>query len=410
VTARTSRESSDRDLLLPVKYYALTAVVGLVDFLFGATSVAVLLGRGFSGTQVGLVAAGGMLIAALVEVPSGAWGDKFGLRLVAAAGLATWGAGLVVFAIGSAFWIVLVSLCLWAGGAAMHSGAPMSLVVNVLHSTDRSEAVPAVIRRAQTTRWVASTVGAVAAIGLLKVLKPNVVIMLGGVILVVTAGWVARAWPDVRANQRLQSTAFYVRSALRLILSRNLTVLLLISSFVSVPAAIMMVSWQPAGLSIAQINEKYLPLVFLSYSLGAAAGAWLSKLSRVLVSARAVFIMSLLMLVALFAATTVGPAAVVIAFFAAEVLSGALLTSLAIVQQDAFPSSLRNTLTSGFSMCAALAWSISSLAFGLAWHSLGIHGALRWLPLTVIVIVGLAALSFVVLRPRATVDPNRAIT
>jgi MFS family permease len=145
-----------------------------VDFLFGATFLMLLRQKGLNGSEVGLVLALGTFAAALLMLPSGASGDRFGHRRMVILGLSLWGGGQIIYGLTAHIVVMAVSTCMWAVGMAMYGGSSISLMTNVLHRKGAGQEVPNAIRGEQIIRWTASAVGAVSSILLLHVIPVSV--------------------------------------------------------------------------------------------------------------------------------------------------------------------------------------------------------------------------------------------
>lgn len=78
--------------------------------------------RELSLAQVGMMEAFFWAVKIVLEVPSGAFSDRFGRRLTFAAGVAVEGVGVLLFALAGDFTWLLISYVLWSAGLAFRSG------------------------------------------------------------------------------------------------------------------------------------------------------------------------------------------------------------------------------------------------------------------------------------------------
>ncbi|MEX0786235.1 MAG: MFS transporter, partial [Dehalococcoidia bacterium] len=93
--------------------------------------------RGFSLTQITLLEALFWGTAVFAEVPTGAIADRFGRKTSLALGAACVTVAVIAFALGTNYWIVLVSYLAWAFGAAFMSGAEYALIYESLKAVGK---------------------------------------------------------------------------------------------------------------------------------------------------------------------------------------------------------------------------------------------------------------------------------
>ena len=74
----------------------------------------------------------------VMEMPSGAFADRFGRRATFAVGLVIEGAGVVTFAFASNFTILLISYVLWSMGFSFRSGNDQAYIYDALAVDDRT--------------------------------------------------------------------------------------------------------------------------------------------------------------------------------------------------------------------------------------------------------------------------------
>ncbi|MDA0301651.1 MAG: MFS transporter [Chloroflexi bacterium] len=88
--------------------------------------------RDLTLAQVGLMEAFYWGVKLLLEMPSGAFADRFGRRTTFWVGLVIEGAGVIMFAFASNFTILLASYVLWSGGFSFRSGNDQAYIYDAL--------------------------------------------------------------------------------------------------------------------------------------------------------------------------------------------------------------------------------------------------------------------------------------
>ncbi len=87
--------------------------------------------------QVGVMEGFFWAVKLLLEVPSGAFADRYGRRLCNVVGVCIEGAGILAFALAGNFWLLLFSYVLWSGGLAFRSGNNEAYLYDTLAVDDR---------------------------------------------------------------------------------------------------------------------------------------------------------------------------------------------------------------------------------------------------------------------------------
>lgn len=93
--------------------------------------------RDLTLAQVGLMEAFYWGVKLLLEMPSGAFADRFGRRATFWVGLVIEGAGVTMFAFASNFTILLASYVLWSGGFSFRSGNDQAYIYDALAADNR---------------------------------------------------------------------------------------------------------------------------------------------------------------------------------------------------------------------------------------------------------------------------------
>ncbi|MFD7235993.1 MFS transporter [Streptomyces syringium] len=354
------------------RLWALGSISFFSDFIFGATYIFVMQEGGVSAELIGVYVAGTVVVSRLVEAPSGAWGDRYGQRGLIVLGLALWGAGLLLFGLTPHRLFYVPALLLWSSGAALYSGAPISLVVNALKTSGNADAVPRALRGAQVARWLASAAGA-ATVALAAVrVPPAHLVLVAGCLLVASAVWVALTWPRSSSNRQLGVTRNLLEGTRTMVTGARLGILWLTALY-SAAISVLIMSWQPVVSGFPEFGgseASALGLTLLLFSLAAALGAWLGRRPKALraeyaVLASVICLLGLLLLVGgTIPCTAVG-------YLGAEVLVGAGGTLLAVHSHSVIPDELRNTVTSLLSTVAGLSMATADLIFGYLWAAVG---------------------------------------
>lgn len=357
------------------RFLALIAVVFLADFVFGAMYVQHMVAIGMSPALIGVAFAVAIVLSTVVETPSGAWGDRYGNRRMAVAGLAMWGLSLVLFSQAGQAWAVIVALVAQFVGRAIYSGAPMTLVLNQIPE-DQPDARAVVVKSAQVTRWGAAALGA-ASVGLFGAHLPvATMVLICGVAMTATAVWVQMTWSRgvVRAAGDGPTVVGHIVTGVRFLGNAKQLVVLVLTLWQVAMFSIMVFAWQPVvvaefGLADTQLGWTLLVLS-VATALGAVASRWVKDVTTTwLVGASVGMAASL-------AVASLGGAFTVIGYLAAEFLCGVLGTMLAVRSNAMFPDAQRNTLLSLYSTLSGLVMALTDQVFGLLWNGNGIMSAL----------------------------------
>jgi MFS family permease len=351
----------------------LVAAVAVADFVFGAVFVAFLQRAGVSAVAIGalLAMAGG--VSTLVEAPSGAFGDRYGQRRITVIGLLMWGAGQMLFGMSGQVWQFIAVLLLWAAGMACYSGAPYALAVGYLREAGADDAMmPSLVRAAQVTRWVAAGAGALAV--MVSVAVPlGAVVSISGAGMLLTAGWVAVAWPESEIRSSTPVLETLIRGV-RLVAHGELRLVALCTALSAAATATVLVGWQPLALA-AGLPERYLGLQLLAMIALAAGGALLSVRIRI-EPAHATAITILGMSVLLGLAGIAGGVTALVLVAMVEIGVGLSGSTVGVWEQAAFPDDLRNTLMSILGVVAGLSMATVDLIFGAIWQGPGLSAAI----------------------------------
>ncbi|MBM3140746.1 MAG: MFS transporter, partial [Chloroflexi bacterium] len=118
----------DRNVRL---FYVITAVVNFAPHV--AVWVVYLTElRGLTLAQVGLMETFFWGVAIALEVPSGAFSDRYGRRLTLLVAIAIESVGVLLFALADGYAMLLLSYALWSAGLAFHSGNDSAFLYEML--------------------------------------------------------------------------------------------------------------------------------------------------------------------------------------------------------------------------------------------------------------------------------------
>lgn len=366
--ARPRRRRGSRHPLV-TKLWVLVGLVSAADFVFGATFVVHMRDRGISAATIGLLLAVTGIVSTFVEAPSGAWGDRSGQRRLMVLGLLAWGSGQLLFAVSSGTASFAVALLLWTTGIALHSGTGPALVVNHLKQAGLADRVDAAVRGSQVMRWVASALGAGTVALLGERVDPWQTIAVAGALLLPTAVWVHRAWPE--STPVGHGVGESLRRGFRFAVVGECRLVLLFTVLSSVAVAVIILAWQPVTLEVLDLPASALGVVLLALSVASAGGAASTRLVARVRPALAVAVV-LVVLCGFLAATALGPVGAAVGFLGAEVCIGAALTIVAVWGQRVFPDELRTTLTSIMGTATGVSMALTNGVLGALWEGLGI--------------------------------------
>ncbi|MDX3235936.1 MFS transporter [Streptomyces sp. ME03-5709C] len=352
---------------------AAATVVAFVDFVFGATFVVVMSGRGIPGSVIGALLAASQVVATVIEAPSGAWGDRYGQRRIATVGLACWAGGLVLFGLTGAVAGYAAALTLWTVGMAAYSGAPTALFIGLLSPEEKEANLAGVLRGLQIVRWLASGAGALAVAVVGNFTAPRMLILAGGVLLAGLTVWTRYGWPESPLSSELP-VGSALRTGVRLLLRGELLGVLLLTCVATASLGLVIFTWQPMAFTYFSGGPTVLGLVLLVLTCFAALGSWASKrLPERWALPWALATLMLLQIV--LAATGHGVAFAVVGFPVAEFLVGVAMTLVFVRAHQIYPDHLRNTLSSLVGTAAGLAMAAVDLIAGRLWEDLGIRVA-----------------------------------
>jgi MFS family permease len=386
---------------------AAMALSAFVDFVFGATFVAVMSGRGIAGTAIGALLAAAQAVSTFVDAPSGAWGDRYGQRRIAVLGLAAWSLGLILFGSTGSMAGFAAALTLWTVGMAAYAGAPTALFISLLPPEEKQAIMTGMLRGVQIVRWLAAGAGALAVALVGDLTAPRHLIVGAGVVLAGLAVWTRLAWPEspVSSQKPVGSALLAGIAHLR---RGDLLGVLVLSCVGSASLGLVIFTWQPMALTCFSGGPTVLGLVLLVLTCFAALGSWASKKFAdrppLPTAIGALVVLNLIM-----AATSRGTVFAVIGYPAAEFTVGIVMTVTFTRAHQLYPDEIRNTLSSLVGTATGLAMAAVDLIAGRLWQSAGIRAATARTALGLLAVTGLVvvfeAARASVARARDSRDP-----
>ena len=137
---RTTTSSIERRPFRAVRNVQLLYALGLLTMLQPGLAVWVVYLTDFRHltlAEVGVMELFFWGAKVLLEVPSGAFADRFGRRRTFAFGLVLEATGVTLFAFAGSFWLLLISYVLWSGGVAFRSGNDQAYMYDTLAAVRR---------------------------------------------------------------------------------------------------------------------------------------------------------------------------------------------------------------------------------------------------------------------------------
>lgn len=356
----------------------LVAIVGLADFVFGATYVSLLASRGMSTSLMGVAFFTATVVGTIVEIPSGDLGDRAGQRLVGGCGLVVWGASLMVLAGTVGVFGAFAALIMWQVGQALYSGAPISLSVNLIDQSD-VEGRSAVVRCANVAGWLASASGGVAVFCATGTLSTSMLILCSGVLLLAAGAWMLFWWPTWRgasAADRLASASTFVER-IRRGWSKQLSSLLVLLLLNAACLSVLLFAWQLLLGSLPGDHGSYNGAFLFGMALSAALGSWLTRFD---IRFRGTSIgipvgVAVAGVGLVWSSSSAGPGTLAAAFAVTELACGYGMTSAWSRAHQSFEDRTRSLFSSLLSASSAIAMGVTDLCFGYLADAVGLRHA-----------------------------------
>jgi predicted MFS family arabinose efflux permease len=352
------------------RYWLLIGAVSALDFIFGALFVLKMRSVDMPPTSIGALFACVSLIGIGMQAPSGSLADRWGNRRAAAFGITLWGLGQTVFGLAQATVLVIISLIFWITGSTLFAGAPTTIVVNHIRTTDKGQAtVASALRSAQISRWLFSGLGAAAVLLFGDELSPATLIAVSGALMLPVAVWITRGFPQSKTRSE-ESGAPSLRSAIRYLRANRLAGCVIISASQSIGTSTLILGWQPLLIGGDSARSNVAGLAELIFAAACAAGAAASRFAPDKTPARWATVYVVLSAVCLWAA---GSTVVLVwpGLAAAEFFVGLGSATIHIWQQSLFADDVRTTLYSMMAALSGVAVAVGDFLFGLSWEYVG---------------------------------------
>jgi MFS family permease len=137
--------------------------------------------RGLTLTEVGIMEGFFWGVSLLMELPTGAFSDRFGRRLTAILASLIEAVGIVAFAFAGSFEALLFAYVFWSGGIAFRSGNSEAMLYDALNSAGRREQYSRFQGRATAIGTSAIMIGGVIGAALAAATNLQLPIILGAI-------------------------------------------------------------------------------------------------------------------------------------------------------------------------------------------------------------------------------------
>lgn len=264
----------------------------IVRFLFAVAlaltaSIATiyLLGKGLSYTEVGAVWGTVVLVATVLDFPTGNFADIYGRKTAYVIGIVFYGSGMLLYGIGYTLWMFLAAASFVGFGAAQISGSIFSWVIDELTKMEKGDEVSKVFGDGSAAASVGGIVGGVL-IGIFFKGPLEILYYASGILFILIAVFVFISIPDNYGKSSgkwiglpKEVVNHYIHSYPLLILSGAFV--LMLSCY-----TVFRFTWQPTAieLGIEKGNLGYLYAVFMGGSaLGAFIAGRIKRMGKVFV-------------------------------------------------------------------------------------------------------------------------------
>ena len=253
----------------------------LVRFLFAVAtaltaSIATiyLLGKGLSYTEVGAVWSVVILVATVLDFPTGNFADVYGRKTAYVLGIACYGTGMLIYGAGTTLWMFFVAASFVGFGSAQISGSIFSWVIDELIKVNKNDMIAKIFGDGSAAASVGGIVGGVL-IGLFFTGPLELLYYASGILFVFIALFVLVSIPDNYGQPTgrwfslpKDVVQHYVHSRSLLILSGAFT--LMLSCY-----TVFRFIWQPMALE-SGIQKGDLGYLYAVFMAGSAVGAFIA--------------------------------------------------------------------------------------------------------------------------------------
>ena len=346
--------------------------------------------------QVGMMEAFYWGVKLLMEVPSGAFADRFGRRATFLVGLAIEGAGVTTFAFASNFTILLASYALWSGGFSFRSGNDQAYIYDSLAAGDREAEFSSRAGMFEAMTTAAFTIAGAGGAWLASVTTLQVPLMLGVVPYLAGAICVAlmQEPPRVigaRGHLRYVETISTALAALRDNPLVRYALLAQISIGTAMIASILLMQpfLQQQGVSLAWFGALQTPATLAGAlaAIGSARAARALGIHRLAVCALGVTVGGLLVL------ATVDHAAAFAGFVAVQLALGFSGPAFSGYVNDRTASNIRATIMSVVPLGTSLTFMLVGPFAGVV-GDVSLRLAFGGMALAILIAAGLSLLAW----------------
>lgn len=142
-------------------YYAYSTFADLL--ILGPILVLFLLAKGLNFTEIMLLQSIAAVSVVIFEVPTGAIADKFGRKFSMGLGSLLWASSLLIYVVGTNFFIFAIAEIIFSLGATLKSGADTAIIYDSLKLMKRERDFQEVEGHARSLSLYAQAIGSVIA-------------------------------------------------------------------------------------------------------------------------------------------------------------------------------------------------------------------------------------------------------
>lgn len=153
--------------------------------ILGPILVLFLLAKGLSFTEIMLLQSIASVSVVVFEVPTGAIADKIGRKFSMGLGSILWAVSLLIYVLGTNFFIFAIAEILFSLGSTLKSGADTALIYDSLKEMNREKEFPKIEGHARSLSLIAQAIGSLIA-GFIYSFNRNLPMLVSILFMVVT--------------------------------------------------------------------------------------------------------------------------------------------------------------------------------------------------------------------------------
>lgn len=358
-------------------YVTLLSLFEIGDKIFGAIYIAFMRLRGASIVNISVLFSIEQLLIAVIDLPTGAISDKIGRKKTASLGFIAWGIGIILFCIGSGFWMFLPGIIFFALGTALISGAPGSWLIDHLIKKGVYEKRGEIIPKLQTIVKFFSIVAALISFVLIQYSNELTILLAGG--LVIIAGVIGLIIgednygnvSDTKIHKIVQSSIANFFKSKYLLLMALKTIVGYIS-FIS-----FILYWQIYATEYLNIGINYLSAILILFMIALMLGnGFATKLSKKYPASSVVLIGHFLCLIGYILLIVNMHNSIILFILGAVVIElgfGTEQVSTYVWLNENLDSNIRATYNSLFSTIECIFGFVITIVLGIIVEKLGIR-------------------------------------